>query len=95
MMTRPDDEPDDVAEWDPGDPLNPANVSPLIGWLAEEKCPANAQVFHTYGNRVIVVSMPSITADLRTEGRWTPEALDEALPSRLLPLSELSDFLDV
>jgi hypothetical protein len=39
--------------------------------------------------------MPSITADLRTEGRWTPEALDEALPSRLLPLSELSDFLDV
>jgi hypothetical protein len=33
--------------------------------------------------------------DLRTEGRWTAEALDEALPSRLLPLSELSDFLDV
>jgi NAD(P)-dependent dehydrogenase (short-subunit alcohol dehydrogenase family) len=95
MMTRPDDEPDDVAEWDADDPLNPANVSPLIGWLAEEKCPANAQVFHTYGNRVIVVSMPSIVHDLRTEGRWTPEALDEALPSRLLPLSELSDFLDV
>jgi NAD(P)-dependent dehydrogenase (short-subunit alcohol dehydrogenase family) len=86
MVSRPDDEPDDVAEWDPGDPF--------IGWLAEEKCPANAQVFHTYGNRVIVISMPSIVHDLRTEGRWTPEALDEALPSRLLELTELSAFLD-
>jgi NAD(P)-dependent dehydrogenase (short-subunit alcohol dehydrogenase family) len=95
MVSRPDSEPDDVAEWSEGDPLNPANVSPLIGWLAEENCPANAQVFHTYGNRVIVVSMPSIAADLRTEGRWTPEALDEALPSRLLELTELGAFLDV
>jgi NAD(P)-dependent dehydrogenase (short-subunit alcohol dehydrogenase family) len=95
MLTRPDSEPDDVAEWDPGDPLHPANVSPLIGWLAEQNCPANGQVFHTYGNRVIVVSMPSIAHDLRTEGRWTPEALDQALPSRLLGLTELSAFLDV
>jgi NAD(P)-dependent dehydrogenase (short-subunit alcohol dehydrogenase family) len=94
MLTRPDSEPDDVAEWDPADPLDPANVSPLIGWLAEEKCPANAQVFHTYGNRVIVVTMPSIAHDLRTEGRWTPEALDEALPARLLGRTPLSAFLD-
>jgi NAD(P)-dependent dehydrogenase (short-subunit alcohol dehydrogenase family) len=95
MVSRPDHEPDDIAEWDQSDPLNPANVSPLIGWLAEEKCPATGQVFHTYGNRVIVVSMPSIVHDLRTEGRWTPEALDEELPPRLLQLTELSDFLDV
>jgi hypothetical protein len=95
MVSRPDSEPDDVGEWDEGDPLDPANVSPLIGWLAEANCPANGQVFHTYGNRVIVVSMPSIACDLRTEGRWTPEALDAALPSRLLELTELSAFLDV
>jgi NAD(P)-dependent dehydrogenase (short-subunit alcohol dehydrogenase family) len=93
-VSRPDNEPDDITEWNENDPLDPANVSPLIGWLAEEKCPANAQVFHTYGNRVIVVSMPSIVHDLRTEGRWTPETLDEALPSRLLELTELGAFLD-
>jgi hypothetical protein len=38
--------------------------------------------------------MPSIVHDLRTEGRWTPETLDEALPSRLLELTELGAFLD-
>jgi NAD(P)-dependent dehydrogenase (short-subunit alcohol dehydrogenase family) len=95
MLSTPGDEPSDVTVADERDPLNPANVSPLIGWLAEERCPANGQVFHTYGNRVIVVSMPSIVHDLRTEGRWTAEALDEALPSRLLQLTELAAFLDV
>jgi hypothetical protein len=52
-------------------------------------------VFHIYGNRLIVVSMPSIVHDLRNQGRWTPEALDEALPPRLLELTELAAFLDV
>jgi NAD(P)-dependent dehydrogenase (short-subunit alcohol dehydrogenase family) len=95
MMTRPDSEPDDVAAWNPDDPLNPANVSPLVGWLAEESCPATGQVFHTYGNRVIVVSMPSIVHDLRTDGRWTPEALDVALSSCLVEPPALTDFLDI
>jgi NAD(P)-dependent dehydrogenase (short-subunit alcohol dehydrogenase family) len=95
MVSGPDGEPSDVEITDENDPLDPANVSPLIGWLAEQNCPANGQVFHTYGNRLIVVSMPSIVHDLRTQGRWTPERLDEVLPTRMLELSGLDMFLDV
>jgi NAD(P)-dependent dehydrogenase (short-subunit alcohol dehydrogenase family) len=77
------------------DRFDPANVSPLVAWLVEADCPANAQVFHCVGNRVCVVQMPSIAHELHTSGRWTPEALDEQLPSRLLRPPELGDFLDV
>ncbi len=77
------------------DRFDPANVSPLVAWLVEADCPANAQIFHIDGNRVCVVQMPSIVHELHTSGRWTPEALDEQLPSRLLRPPEVSDFLDV
>jgi NAD(P)-dependent dehydrogenase (short-subunit alcohol dehydrogenase family) len=77
------------------DRLDPANVSPLIVWLAAEDCPATAQVFHTYGDRLIVVSMPSIVHDLRTDGRWTLEALDRELPRRLLAPPRIEDFLEL
>jgi len=76
------------------DDLDPANVAPLIGWLAEERCPANSQVFHTYGNRLIVLSMPPIVHDLRTDGRWTAEELDRVVPNRLVVPPQISDFLD-
>jgi NAD(P)-dependent dehydrogenase (short-subunit alcohol dehydrogenase family) len=61
------------------DPLDPANVSPLIGWLAEENCPANAQIFHIGGDGIVVMKMPPIVHQLRTEGRWTLDALDQKL----------------
>jgi len=64
--------------------LAPANVSPLVGWLAGADCPATGQVFHVYGNRVIVVRVSQIAADVRTEGRWTLEELDAKLPQHLV-----------
>jgi NAD(P)-dependent dehydrogenase (short-subunit alcohol dehydrogenase family) len=76
------------------DPLDPANVSPLIGWLAEEKCPATSQVFHVYGNRLLVIAMPSAAHDLRNVGRWTAEDLDRAVPQRLLKPPDLYDFVE-
>lgn len=76
------------------DHLNPANVSPLIGWLAEENCPANSQVFHVYHNRLLVVAMATIAHDLRNTGRWTPEDLDRELRGRLLTPPELTDFTE-
>lgn len=66
------------------DRLDPANVSPLIAWLAQADCPANAQVFHISGNRVVVSQMPPMLHILETEGRWTLDALDRELPSRLV-----------
>lgn len=64
--------------------MDPANVSPLVGWLAAEDCPATGQVFHVYGNRIIVVRVSQIAADVRTEGRWTLEQLDAELPGNLV-----------
>jgi NAD(P)-dependent dehydrogenase (short-subunit alcohol dehydrogenase family) len=75
------------------DRLDPANVSPLIGWLAEEQCPANAQVFQLIGERLIVSSMPPIVHDLRTEGRWTLQELDRQLPPWLVKPLSVEDFL--
>lgn len=72
---------------DPGafDRLSPANVSPLVVWLSAPNCPANGQMYHCDGNRVIVTSMPPILHKVYTEGRWTLEALDEALSDKLVP----------
>jgi NAD(P)-dependent dehydrogenase (short-subunit alcohol dehydrogenase family) len=77
------------------DRLDPANVSPLVAWLAGADCPATAQVFHTYADRLIVVSMPSIVHDLRTDGRWTLDELDRQLPPLLLTPPLIEDFLEL
>ena len=46
QLKAPDDE-------DAFDPFDPANVSPLIGWLAQADCPATGQVFHVIGDPVV------------------------------------------
>lgn len=75
------------------DPLDPANVSPLVGWLAEADCPATSQVFHIDSNRIFVLTMPPIVNRLQTEGRWTLEALDRELPSKLIEPQGLEAFI--
>jgi len=74
--------------------LDPTNVSPLIGWLAEANCPANGQVFHLGGNRLIVMKLPEIVHDLQTDGRWTAEALDEELSGRLVEQIGLETWIE-
>jgi NAD(P)-dependent dehydrogenase (short-subunit alcohol dehydrogenase family) len=76
------------------DVFDPANVSPLVVWLASPDCPATGQVFQAYGNRVEVLAPSAIAADLRTEGRWTVEALDRALAGRLPAAPRLADFVE-
>ncbi len=75
------------------DPLDPANVSPVIAWLAQADCPATGQVFHVMGNQVYVFAVASIVHRLETQGRWTLEALDRELPGRLVRPMELHDIL--
>jgi len=77
----------------PFDEMDPANVSPLIGWLAERDCPADAQIFHLSGNRLLVLAMPQIVHELRAEGRWTREGLQRVLPSRLVAPVPLEVYL--
>ena len=76
------------------DVFDPANVSPLVVWLASPDCPATGQVFQAYGNRVEVLAPSAIAADLRTDGRWTVEALDLALADRLPAAPRLADFVE-
>jgi len=74
--------PDDPARFDAYDP---ANVSPLVAYLATADCPFNGGVFHVGGNDVALFDGWSIQDDqmLTTDGRWTPQGLQEAAP-RLL-----------
>ena len=75
------------------DEMDPANVSPLIGWLAERDCPADSQIFHISGSRLIVLSMPQIVHERRTQGRWTRDDLDRLLPGLLVGPLPLETYL--
>jgi NAD(P)-dependent dehydrogenase (short-subunit alcohol dehydrogenase family) len=75
------------------DPMAPRHVAPLVGWLASASCPADSQVFHVYANRVVVLEMAHVAADIRTKGEWTIEELDRVLPSHLVTPRELAYFL--
>jgi NAD(P)-dependent dehydrogenase (short-subunit alcohol dehydrogenase family) len=66
------------------DPFHPGNVSPILAWLAEESCPATSQIFQVVANRVYVMTMPTIAHRLDAPGRWTAEALDRELRSKLV-----------
>ena len=76
------------------DVFDPANVSPLIAWLARADCPATNQVFQAYGDRVEVIGHSAIAVDVRTAGRWTTDALDKALRDKLPKPPRLGDFVE-
>ena len=75
------------------DPYAPERVSPLIVWLAGAACPANAQVFHITGERLVVSAMPPIVHELHAEHGWTLDKLDEQLPSMLVEPTPVDAFL--
>jgi NAD(P)-dependent dehydrogenase (short-subunit alcohol dehydrogenase family) len=72
---------------DPGrfDAYDPANVSPLVVYLATADCPFTGGVFHVGGNEVGLFDGWSLADGnlLATDGRWTPQDLQEHAP-RLL-----------
>jgi NAD(P)-dependent dehydrogenase (short-subunit alcohol dehydrogenase family) len=76
------------------DPLDPANVSPLVAWLAEAECPADDQIFHLIGNRLYVLRMPCIEHTLASEGRWTEDELDAQLLPRLVDQLPIETFFE-
>jgi NAD(P)-dependent dehydrogenase (short-subunit alcohol dehydrogenase family) len=76
------------------DVFDPANVSPMVAWLAAADCSATGQVFQVYGNRVEVLGHSDIAQDVRTDGRWTLDALDRALTGKLEPMPPLSRFVE-
>ena len=77
------------------DRFSPANVSPVVAWLALPDCPARSQIFYVMGNEVTVVSMPRGVSKARFDGQWTLQALNERLTPLLVEQPVLGDFLDV
>lgn len=60
--------PSDPARFDIWDP---ANISPLVAWLATESCTATGRVFFVQGGRVAVFQPWAITAEIERDDRWT------------------------
>jgi NAD(P)-dependent dehydrogenase (short-subunit alcohol dehydrogenase family) len=74
--------PDDPSQFDLFDP---ANISPLVAYLATEDCPFNGGVFHVGGNEVGLYGGWSLDPDgiLAADGRWTVEDLARLAPRML------------
>jgi NAD(P)-dependent dehydrogenase (short-subunit alcohol dehydrogenase family) len=58
---------------DPGkfDIWDPANVSPLVAWLATEDCPANGRVFFVQGGKVQNFQPWTLADSIDKDDRWT------------------------
>src|SRR5580693_4275965 len=61
--------------------FDPENISPLVAVLASETCPFNGQVFSVYGGTVGIYGGWSISEEVSTDDRWTPESLATAMDS--------------
>ncbi|MGH9064609.1 MAG: SDR family oxidoreductase [Acidimicrobiales bacterium] len=64
---------------DPGafDEWDPANVSPLVAYLAMESCPATGKVLFVQGGKVQLFQPWTLTTALERNGRWTVAELAE------------------
>ena len=60
--------PADAAVFDSWDP---ANVSPLVAYLATESCPANGRVFFVQGGQVRLFQPWTMTETIDKDDRWT------------------------
>ncbi|MCJ7672647.1 MAG: SDR family NAD(P)-dependent oxidoreductase, partial [Acidimicrobiia bacterium] len=72
--------PDDPAVFDT---FHPANVSPVVAWLATEDCPATGRVLYVKGGEVRVVEGWHYTQTWEHEGRGTVAEVGEALGALL------------
>ena len=65
------------------DPWDPANVAPLVAWLATESCTATGHILAISGGTVELVTGWTRGDALTKDDRWTIEELTEVIP-RLL-----------
>lgn len=74
--------PEDPSEFDLYDP---ANISPLVAYLASTDCPFTGGVFHVGGNEVGLYGGWSLANEniIATDGRWTVDDLAAKAPQLL------------
>lgn len=68
--------PEDTTTFDIWDP---ANVSPLVAWLATADCPATGKVFFVQGGTVRLMTPWAIADGVDAPSRWTVAQLDDEL----------------
>ncbi|HLY83240.1 MAG TPA: SDR family NAD(P)-dependent oxidoreductase, partial [Acidimicrobiales bacterium] len=72
-VVQPPSEPGKFDIWDP------ANVSPLVAWLATENCPANGKMFFVQGGSVKLMTGWKMAAGVERNDRWTVAELDQEM----------------
>jgi NAD(P)-dependent dehydrogenase (short-subunit alcohol dehydrogenase family) len=60
-------------EWDP------ANVSPLVAYLASESCEFSGETFYVQGGQVTRVATWAMAEEIKQDDRWTVSALAKAI----------------
>ena len=76
-IVAPPAEPGKFDVWDP------ANVSPIVAWLATESCPASGKVFYVQGGHVAVFRPWTLAEEIDRDERWTISQLDTEMPKLL------------
>ena len=69
--------PGDAAQFDVWDP---ANISPLVAYLATEDCPATGRVFFVQGGQIRLFQPWTMTESIERDGRWTVSGLQAEMP---------------
>jgi NAD(P)-dependent dehydrogenase (short-subunit alcohol dehydrogenase family) len=59
------------------DMLSPANISPLVAYLATEKCPLTGKVFAVQGGSIQELETWSVAKGITNDGPWTVENIAE------------------
>jgi 3-oxoacyl-[acyl-carrier protein] reductase len=72
---------------------DPANVSPVVAWLAEADCTLSGQLLQVAGNGLRMFSMPTAACELTTIGQWTREELERQVPAAAPSLPDIGGFL--
>jgi NAD(P)-dependent dehydrogenase (short-subunit alcohol dehydrogenase family) len=68
--------PDDAGRFDIWDP---ANISPLVAYLATADCPANGKVFFVQGGSVKLMQNWTMTTGIEKDDRWTVAELEASM----------------
>jgi NAD(P)-dependent dehydrogenase (short-subunit alcohol dehydrogenase family) len=62
------------------DVWDPANISPLVAYLATENCPATGRVFFVQGGTVRLFQPWTMTETIQRQDRWTVAELEAEMP---------------
>lgn len=65
----------DAATFDPADP---ANISPMVAYLATADCPIAGKVFFVFGGAVHLFQPWTVVDSIKSDGKWTIEGLHAA-----------------